>query len=181
MRSGMPGCAAIVCMGPICHGKGPVPSNSSLQRFRATSITTTLHQIGWLVSGNCIGERTGAKLSCKLAYSREGIPKSPFMPTVVVILGLCPRSRLAARPWPFYHCPKKALQISPLLPPPAPSIPRRRSPEIPPNGSSPCRRWADWSSAPGPPPISRCTFPKLSWGQECKRIGFGYGSDWSYF
>ena len=28
----------------------------------------------------------GAKLSCKLAYSREGIPKSPFMPTVVVIL-----------------------------------------------------------------------------------------------
>ena len=50
------------------------------------SITTTLHQIGWLVSGNCIGERTGAKPSCKLAYSREGIPKSPFMPTVVVIL-----------------------------------------------------------------------------------------------
>ena len=38
------------------------------------------------MSGNCIGERTGAKLSCKLAYSREGIPKSPFMPTVVVIL-----------------------------------------------------------------------------------------------
>ena len=51
-----------------------------------SSITTTLHQIGWLVSGNCIGERTGAKLSCKLAYSREGIPKNPFMPTVVVIL-----------------------------------------------------------------------------------------------
>ena len=40
------------------------------------------------MSGNCIGERTGAKLSCKLAYSREGIPKSPFMSTVVVILGL---------------------------------------------------------------------------------------------
>ena len=39
------------------------------------------------MSGNCIGERTGAKLSCKLAYSREGIPKSPFMSTVVVILG----------------------------------------------------------------------------------------------
>ena len=38
------------------------------------------------MSGNCIGERTGAKLSCKLAYSREGIPKSPFMTTVVVIL-----------------------------------------------------------------------------------------------
>ena len=53
------------------------------------SITTTLHQIGWLVSGNCIGERTGAKLSCKLAYSWEGIPKSPFMSTVVVILGSC--------------------------------------------------------------------------------------------
>ena len=30
------------------------------------------------MSGNCIGERTGAKLSCKLAYSREGIPKSPL-------------------------------------------------------------------------------------------------------
>ena len=46
------------------------------------------------MSGNCIGERTGAKLSCKLAYSREGIPKSAFMPTVVVILneyqsGMC--------------------------------------------------------------------------------------------
>ena len=38
------------------------------------------------MSGNCIGERSGAKLSCKLAYSREGIPKSPFIPTVVVIL-----------------------------------------------------------------------------------------------
>ena len=38
------------------------------------------------MSGNCIGERTGAKLSCKLAYSLEGIPKSPFMSTVVVIL-----------------------------------------------------------------------------------------------
>ena len=50
------------------------------------SITTTLHQIGWLGSGNCIGERSGAKLSCKLAYSREGIPKSPFIPTVVVII-----------------------------------------------------------------------------------------------
>ena len=38
------------------------------------------------MSGNCIGKRIGAKLSCKLAYSREGIPKSPFKPTVVVIL-----------------------------------------------------------------------------------------------
>ncbi len=55
---------------------------------QAPSITTTLHQIGWLGSGNCIGERSGAKLSCKLAYSREGIPKSPFIPTVVVILGI---------------------------------------------------------------------------------------------
>ena len=39
------------------------------------------------MSGNCIRERSGAKLSCKLAYSWEGIPKSPFKPTVVVILG----------------------------------------------------------------------------------------------
>ena len=38
------------------------------------------------MSGNCIGERSGAKLSCKLAYSREGIPKSPFKPTVIVML-----------------------------------------------------------------------------------------------
>ena len=50
------------------------------------SITTTLHRIGWLVSGNCIRERSGAKLSCRLAFSRERIPKSPFIPTVVVIL-----------------------------------------------------------------------------------------------
>ena len=65
-----------------------------------TSITTTLHQVGWLVSGNCIGKRTGVKLSCKLAYSREGIPKSPFMPTVVVILGSAwgpPTDRCRAR------------------------------------------------------------------------------------
>ena len=60
--------------------------------FTVASITTTLRQIGWLVSGNCIGKRMGAKLSCKLAYSREAIPKSPFMPTVVVILGAKPRS-----------------------------------------------------------------------------------------
>ena len=62
------------------------------------SITTTLHQIGWLVSGNCIGERTGAKLSCKLAYSREGIPKIPFMPTVVVILAGMRRQQIAQPP-----------------------------------------------------------------------------------
>ena len=50
------------------------------------SITTTLHQVGCLVSGNCIGERSRARLSCKLAHSREGIPKSLFILTVVVIL-----------------------------------------------------------------------------------------------
>ena len=49
------------------------------------------------MSGNCIGERMGAKLSCKLAYSREGIPKSPFMPTVVVILALAGKTRNGAR------------------------------------------------------------------------------------
>ena len=49
------------------------------------------------MSGNCIGERTGAKLACKLAYSREGIPKSPFMPTVVVILEVWPESH-----WPGF-------------------------------------------------------------------------------
>ena len=38
------------------------------------------------MSENCIGERSGAKLSYKLAYSCEGIPKSLFIPTVVVIL-----------------------------------------------------------------------------------------------
>ena len=38
------------------------------------------------MSGNCIGERSDPKLSCKLAYSWEGNPKSPFIPTVVVIL-----------------------------------------------------------------------------------------------
>ncbi len=52
------------------------------------SITTTVHKIEWLVSENCIGERSGAKLSYKLAYSCEGIPKSPFIPTVVVILAV---------------------------------------------------------------------------------------------
>ena len=72
---------------------------------RPSSITTTLHQIGWLVSGNCIGERTGAKLSCKLAYSREGIPKSPFMPTVVVILEV----------WPESHWPGFALRQTDVL------------------------------------------------------------------
>ena len=46
------------------------------------------------MSGNCIGERTGAKLSCKLAYSREGIPKSPFMSTVVVILVVCYQNQI---------------------------------------------------------------------------------------
>ena len=52
----------------------------------STSITTTLHQIGCLVSRNCTWERSGGKLSCKLAYIREGTPKSPITPTVVVIL-----------------------------------------------------------------------------------------------
>ena len=33
----MPRCAAVVSMAPICHGKGPAPSNSSLQRFWTTS------------------------------------------------------------------------------------------------------------------------------------------------
>ena len=55
------------------------------------SITTTLHQIGCLVSRNCTWERSGGKLSCKLAYIREGTPKSPITPTVVVILAACPR------------------------------------------------------------------------------------------
>ena len=40
------------------------------------------------MSGNCIRERSGAKLSCKQAYSWEGIPKSPFKSTVVVILAV---------------------------------------------------------------------------------------------
>ena len=44
------------------------------------------------MSGNCIGERSRAKLSCKLAYSREGIPKSLFIPTVVVILETWPET-----------------------------------------------------------------------------------------
>ena len=38
------------------------------------------------MSGNCIGERSDPKLLYKLAYSWEGNPKSPFIPTVVVIL-----------------------------------------------------------------------------------------------
>ena len=50
------------------------------------------------MSGNCIGERTGAKLSCKLAYSREGIPKIPFMPTVVVILEMWPETPILPKP-----------------------------------------------------------------------------------
>ena len=33
----MPGCPAIVGTGPACQGKGPVPINSSLQRFRTAS------------------------------------------------------------------------------------------------------------------------------------------------
>ena len=53
---------------------------------RSASITTTLHQIGWLTSRNCKGERSGGKLSYKLACGWEGIPNSIFIPTVVVIL-----------------------------------------------------------------------------------------------
>ena len=37
MTGGMPGCSATVCLVSVCHGKGPVPINSSLQRFRTTS------------------------------------------------------------------------------------------------------------------------------------------------
>ena len=61
------------------------------------------------MSGNCIGERSGAKLSCKLAYSREGIPKSPFIPTVVVILAACAHLRRGIMPKPY-----KQTEPSPL-------------------------------------------------------------------
>ena len=42
MTGGMPGCSAIVCMGPVCQVRAPIPMNSSLQRFRTTSPT------GWV-------------------------------------------------------------------------------------------------------------------------------------
>ncbi len=38
----MPGCSAIVCMVLVCQGKGPVPINPSLQRFRTTRNTDTI-------------------------------------------------------------------------------------------------------------------------------------------
>ena len=50
------------------------------------SITTTVHQSEWLVSGNCIGEPSGSNLACKLTCSQKGTVKIPSLPTVVVIL-----------------------------------------------------------------------------------------------
>ena len=62
MTGGMLGRAAIVCMGPICHGNGPVPSNSSLQQFRTTR-----------------AQEQTARYAATLAYVRtleDGIPQS---------------------------------------------------------------------------------------------------------
>ena len=38
MTGGMPDCSAIVSINPVWPGKGPVPINPSLQRFRTTSL-----------------------------------------------------------------------------------------------------------------------------------------------
>ena len=42
MTGGMPDCSAIVSINPVWPGKGPVPINPSLQRFRTTSAEVSL-------------------------------------------------------------------------------------------------------------------------------------------
>ena len=80
---GMPDCPAIVSISPVWPGKGLVPINQSLQRFRTTSITTTVGKDRPRFRPTPIGDDTQMRIAWPPSDAER---QASFTKSVVVIL-----------------------------------------------------------------------------------------------